>query len=209
MNRRTFTSGISAAFATAMLPGLIGTSANQPDDPVYRYCAFIKYIQDLSHEQLAQTLTRIGFDGAEVTVRKGGYIAPESAADALPKLADVFRKHDLKINILTTDIEGPDSPHVESILSTAAKLGIKRYRMGFCRYDLNSPIKPQLESIKPRFEELAAMNREAGVSAVYQNHAGAKYMGATFWDLQQVLKGIPREEIGCIFVIRHAVAELQ
>lgn len=134
-------------------------------------------------------------------------IAPESAADELPKLAEVFREHNLKISILTTDIEGPDSPNVESILATASKLGIKRYRMGFCRYDLKSPIKQQLESFKPRFRELAELNRKTGVSAVYQNHAGAKYMGATFWDLEQVLQDIPREQIGCIFDIRHAVAE--
>jgi sugar phosphate isomerase/epimerase len=207
MNRRAFVAGSSAALAAATLPGSAASAAAVPQDKPYEYCTFIKFIQDLSHEELATTLKEFGFDGAEVTVRKGGYIAPEAVADELPKLAEVFAKHDLKINILTTDIEGPDSPNVASILSTASKLGVKRYRMGFCRYDMKAPIMPQLESFKPMFKELAALNREAGVTAVYQNHAGGKYMGATFWDLKQVLSDIPVEEIGCIFDIRHAVAE--
>lgn len=207
MSRRGFVAGAAAAIGASALPASFANAKTVSQDKPYEYCTFIKFIQDLSHEELATTLKEIGLDGAEVTVRKGGYIAPEAVADELPALAEVFAKHGLKINILTTDIEGPDSANVESILSTASKLGIKRYRMGFCRYDLKAPIKPQLESIKPMFKDLAAMNREAGVTAVYQNHAGAKYMGATFWDLEQVLRDIPVEEIGCIFDIRHAVAD--
>lgn len=206
LNRRRFITGASAAFGSAVLPATAERSKTPKLEP-YQFCTFIKFIQDLSYEELAEKLKKMGFDGGEITVRKGGYIAPESASEELPKLAEVFKKHDLKIHILTTDIEGPDSANVESILSTASKLGIQRYRMGFCRYDLTSRIQPQVENLKSEFKDLAAMNREAGVTAVYQNHAGAKYMGATFWDLEQILRDIPREEIGCIFDIRHAVAD--
>jgi sugar phosphate isomerase/epimerase len=207
LNRRSFVAGTSAALAASALPNLSAEASTVSQDKPYKYCTFIKFIQDLSHEELATTLKDIGFDGAEVTVRKGGYIAPESAADELPKLAEVFKKHDLEINILTSDIVDVESPNVEAITKVAGSLGIQHYRMGFCRYDMKAPISPQLESFKPKFKELAAMNREAGVTAVYQNHAGGKYMGATFWDLLQILEGIPKEEIGSIFDIRHAVAE--
>ena len=212
MNRRSFVAGTSAAIGAAALPSLAigkvaGATSVPQDDKPYEFCTFIKFIQDLSHEELAETLKKIGFDGAEVTVRKGGYIAPEAAADELPKLAEVFAKHEMKINILTTDIEDVDTPNAQAITKTAGSLGIQRYRMGFSRYDMKAPIKPQLESLKPKFKDLAAMNREAGVTAVYQNHAGGKYMGASFWDLQQLLSDIPVEEIGSIFDVRHAVAE--
>ena len=206
LNRRSFLASASAAIGASVVPSLVNAEPPLAAKP-YEFCTFIKFIQDLSHEELAQTLKEIGFDGAEVTVRKGGYITPESAADELPKLAEVFKKHELKINILTTDIVDVDSPHAKSILETAASLDIKRYRMGFYRYDLKAPIRPQLAAIQPKFNELAAMNRETGITAVYQNHAGGKYMGSTFWDLQQLLSKIPVEEIGCIFDIRHAMAE--
>lgn len=207
LNRRHFVAGTTAALGAAVLPGALANASTETQTKPYEFCAFIKFIQDLSYEELAVTLKEIGFDGAEVTVRKGGYIAPESAADELPKLAEVFKQHDLKINILTTNIVKVDSPNTKAILKTAADLKIERYRMGFCRYDLKASIRPQLESFQPQFNELAALNREMGVSAIYQNHAGGKYVGSTFWDLLHLLKDIPRKEIGCIFDIRHAVAE--
>lgn len=206
MNRRSFIAGTSATLGVTALPSLARVEPLLQEKP-YEFCTFIKFIQDLSHEELAQTLKEVGFDGAEVTVRKGGYIAPESAADELPKLAEVFAKHELKIHILTTDIVDVESPNAQSILKTAGSLGIQKYRMGFLRYDLQAPIKPQLESLRPKFIELAALNRETGVTGAYQNHAGGKYMGSSFWDLQQLLSDIPATEIGCIFDIRHAVAE--
>ena len=206
LNRREFVAGTSAAIGAATMPALASAETLTQDKP-YEFCSFIKFIQDLSHEELAQTLKEIGFDGAEVTVRKGGYIAPEAAADELPKLAEAFKKHDLKINIMTTDIVDVESPHAQTILKTAASLGVQRYRMGFCRYDFKASIKPQLESLKPKFAELAALNRESGITGAYQNHTGGRYVGASFWDLQQLLNDIPVNEIGCIFDVRHAVAE--
>lgn len=207
LNRRRFIAGTSAALAASVLSNSLATAEDSTKGSPYEYCTFIKFLQDLSYEQLAQTLQEIGLDGAEVTVRKGGYIAPEAAADELPKLAEIFAKHGLKINIVTTDIVGIDSPNARAILKTAGELGIPNYRMGYCRYDMEAPIQPQLEVLKPTFKELAALNRESRVSALYHNHSGRGYVGATFWDLRQLLRDIPREEIGCVFDVRHAVAE--
>ena len=206
IDRRSFVAGASAVLSASALP-VVSRSERISHKNSYEFCAFIKFIQDLSFEELAQTLKGLGFDGAEVTVRKQGYIAPESAADQLPKLAAVFKKHYLKINILTTDIVNVESPHAESILKVGGELGIRRYRMGYCRYDMKAPIRPQLESLKPKFSELAALNRQSGIAGAYHNHAGGRYVGASFWDLQYLLRGIPVNEIGCVFDIRHAVAE--
>ena len=206
MSRRSFVAGTSAAIGAAAIPSLASAKTVSQDKP-YEFCTFIKFLQELSYEELAKKLKEIGFDGAEVTVRKKGYITPEKAADELPKLAEVFKKHDLKINMMTTGIVGVDSPHAEAILETAASLEIPLYRMGYCRYELKDPIKPQLESFKSQFKELAALNRETGVTGGYHNHAGEKNVGASLWDLHQLLSDIPREEIGSMFDIRHAVAE--
>ena len=209
MSRRSFVAGTSAvigAAAMTSIPACASVGIASQEKP-YEFCTFIKFLQGLSYEELAQKLKEIGFDGAEVTVRKKGYITPDKAADELPKLAEVFKKHDLKINMITTDIVEVDSPHAESILETAASLGIQLYRMGYCKYELKDPIKPQLESFKSQFKELAALNKETGVTGGYHNHAGSKNVGASLWDLAQLLGDIPREEIGSMFDIRHAVAE--
>ena len=55
-------------------------------------CAFIKFVQSLSYDQLADAIADIGFDGIEATVRKGGKIEPGKAVDELPKLVDALAK---------------------------------------------------------------------------------------------------------------------
>jgi sugar phosphate isomerase/epimerase len=72
---------------------------------------------------------------------------------------------------------------------------------------LSRPIKEQLEEFKPVARDLAAMNREIGITAVYQNHAGAQNVGASLWDLDQILEGISPKEIGVAFDVRHATVE--
>ena len=109
--------------------------------------------------------------------------------------------------ILTTDILRADDPHAEAMLRAAAKLKVERYRLGFMKYDLKRPILPQLTALRPAFQEIAAMNRDIGIAAVYQNHAGANMMGATIWDLHSLIKDYPTKEIACVFDIRHAAVE--
>src|SRR5688572_14342956 len=67
-------------------------------------CLFIKFVQSLSYEQLADAVADMGADGIEATVRKGGYIPPERAVDELPKLVDALGKRNLKITMITTDV---------------------------------------------------------------------------------------------------------
>ena len=42
-----------------------------------RFCAFIKFIQQLPYKELAETVAELGFDGIEATVRDGGQVLPE------------------------------------------------------------------------------------------------------------------------------------
>lgn len=108
---------------------------------------------------------------------------------------------------IASDVLSPDQPLTEKVLRTAVGLGIKSYRMGFYKYDLAKPIVPQLDEIRPKLQELAALNRELKISALYQNHSDAKYVGATLWDLYLLIKDIPADQIGSAFDIRHATIE--
>ena len=93
------------------------------------------------------------------------------------------------------------------MLRAAKQLGIERYRLGFYQYDLSQPILPQLAALRPVVGEIAAMNREIGIAAIYQNHSGATMVGATLWDLHRLINQYPVKEISCVFDIRHAMVE--
>lgn len=170
-------------------------------------CVFTKPFNSLSFDELADRIAELGFDGIEAPVRKGGHVEPVDVADKLPRLVEALAKRDLKITVLTSDINDPSDPDTAKVLKVAAGLGVKRYRMKYLKYDLSKPVADQLDQWRPRFRDLAAMNRELGIQALYQNHAGGNTLGAPLWDLKQLLEDIDVTEIGVAYDIRHAVAE--
>ena len=206
IDRREFVSRALAATSVGAIMGL-SASANEEAASSFRICAFEKYLQELSYEELADTIADLGFVGIEATVRSGGHVEPERVEDELPKLVEALRKRDLEVTTMASDVLNPDQPLTDKVLRTAAGLGVKSYRMGFYKYDLTRPIIVQLEEIRPGLNELAAFNRELGISALYQNHSDAKHVGATLWDLYLLIKDIPQSEISCAFDIRHATIE--
>jgi sugar phosphate isomerase/epimerase len=206
IDRRQFSKLLAVTAAGLAMPANL--QANAGGAKRFVYCAFVKFLTELNYDQLANAMADAGFDGVEVTARKkDSYIDPTRAEEELPRLREALAKRGLGITILTTDILRADEPGAESLLRAAAKNGIQRYRLGFHRYDLAQPILPQLAALRPVFRDLAALDRELGIAALYQNHCGADMLGATFWDLHSLIKDYPVKEIGCVFDIRHAMVE--
>jgi len=206
LDRRQFALA-AASTAVALATPLRGAAASKPAEG-YKFCAFIKYLSALKYDEMADAIAEAGFDGVEVTARqKEAYIHPDRAADELPRLKEVLDKRKLEITILTTDIVRQDEPSAESMLRVAKSLGIKRYRLGFFRYDLKKPILPQLAALKPVVRDIAAMNRDIGIAGMWQNHTGADMVGATIWDMHSLIKDYAVSEVGCVFDIRHAATE--
>jgi sugar phosphate isomerase/epimerase len=208
INRRRFAAMSLAAGAATVIPSPLGAALATPAARDNRYCVFIKFLTSLNYDELAERIAELGFGGVEVTVRESeGYIHPSKAADELPKFKQALDKRGLAIAIVTTDILGADHPHAETVLRASADVGAPRYRLGFCKYDLKKPIVEQINSLRPKFDELAALNRQIGIAGMYQNHAGADFFGSTLWDLFYVLKDHAPEELGCVYDLRHAAVE--
>lgn len=202
MNRRQFLATSSACLAARSLSASAAQAANKRS-----ICVFTKPFQSLAYDELAERIAALGFDGIEAPIRDGGHIEPQQVPDELPKMVEALRSHDLEITVMTSSINDPDDPLTESVLRTASQLGVQRYRMKYLKYDLSRPIMTQLDEWRPRLRGLAAMNREFGITAVYQNHAGRNYLGAPLWDLARILDGIDVREIGIAYDIRHATVE--
>jgi sugar phosphate isomerase/epimerase len=204
LSRRTF---LSAAALAGVRMAWTGAAQAALSNGRFPACAFVKYLQSLSFDELAEAISGLGFDGIEATVRTKGQIEPERAADELPRLVEALKKKSLEITIMASSINRADQPLTEKVLKTAAGLGIKRYRMDYYKYDLAKPVAQQLADFKPMAKDLAALNKQLGIQAIYQNHAGAQYAGAALWDLHLLLEDIPKEQIGIAYDIRHATVE--
>ncbi len=207
--RRQFLAA-AAAIGSAACLRTSAVAADRAPEPAVRpiqFCAFEKFLQDLSHDELADELAELDFNGVEVTARHGGRIAPDRAEEQLPALVDALAKRNLEITVLTTEVNRADDATHEKLLAVAAKLGVKRYRLGWFKYDDNRPIPAQLADFRHQLQDLAALNRELGITGLWQNHCGPEYVGATIWDLHQLIHDVPTAEIASAFDIRHATVE--
>ncbi len=204
LDRRRFIQGTLAASAALAAGKSFAQATTKKTQP--KVCAFVKFLQEQSYAELAETIKELGFDGIEATVRKKGHVLPERVEDDLPKLVEALKAHDLEVTVMASDVMDTDELS-QRVLKTAAGLGIKRYRMGFYRYDMERPVMEQLEEIRPKVAELVAMNEELDMQALYQNHSGAKYVGATMWDLHSLIKDHSPERIASAFDIRHTTIE--
>src|SRR5215469_11803002 len=76
---------------------------------------FSKHLQFLAGEELAAAAANIGFDAVDITVRKGGHVAPERVREDLPPLVKIIRAHGLETPMITTDIVDAETPNTQAI----------------------------------------------------------------------------------------------
>lgn len=204
-SRRQFLEVTSlASFATALTPQpLLALLAKEAG---FKVNIFSKHLHWLSYEAMAESVAALGFDGVDLTVRPGGHVEPARVKDDLPQAVAILRKAGLQVETITTAIENVDSPFAEDIVKTAAKLGIRYYRMGWINYDATKPIEQDLQRIKKQLKHLIDLNQHYDISSAYQNHAG-KSFGASIWDMWMIFKELDSRYIGSQYDLRHAMVE--
>lgn len=168
---------------------------------------FSKHFQWTNCQEMAAIAKDVGFDGIDLTVREGGHVLPERVEEGLPKAAEAIRKAGLELPMITAEIVDTRSPHAEAILKTASRLGIRYYRWGGFVYTAAKSITDQLAEFKTRVKDLAGLNKEYGVCAMYHTHSGIDRMGASIWDLWYVLKDFDSRYVGVNYDIGHATVE--
>lgn len=189
------------------VPGATGLTSSAKKNK-YALCVFTKQLQGLSFEQIADIGAELGLDGIEAPVRPGGHVEPEQVADELPKLAAALKQNNLEITIITTPITGVKEPqNTEQILRTAKALGVKRYRMGYLKYDLNRPIQAQLDEWKPALKDLITMSAEIGIQPLLHNHSGRDFFGAPILDAWSLMKDYRPQEWGFTLDAYHTATE--
>jgi sugar phosphate isomerase/epimerase len=167
---------------------------------------FSKHLHFLPIPEMAKTAAELGFDGVDLTVRKGGHISPENAVAELPRAVEAIRKAGLDVPMIATDIIDPRHPLTEPILRTASKAGIPLYRTGYLDYDPQLGVAKSLEKHRRMLQELAVLNQKHNIHGAYQNHAGTR-VGAPVWDLWVLLKDIDPRWLGVQYDPKHATLE--
>ena len=196
----------SALYAGAALLGAMKSRADTAPAKL-KVAIFSKHLLFLHGAELPEAAAKIGFDGIDLAVRKGGHVEADRVRQDLPALVATIREHGLEVPMLTTDIVDATTPHCEDILRAMSELGIKHYRWGGFKYTDAQPLAAQIDAFKPRVEKLAALNARYGVGAMYHTHSGINLVGAPIWDLHEILSGMDPKAVGVNYDIGHATVE--
>lgn len=199
--RRTFLRNLSAlAFTTPLMAETPKTKNT--------VCFFTKHLIGLSYDDIASLGAEAGYNGVESPIRPKGHIEPEKVVDELPKYIEALKKQGLEMTIMTSGInEVSKEQRTEEVLRTAAKLGVKRFRMNYYKYDLKQPIWDQLQEVRPKIKDLVTLCKEIGIQPMFQNHSGKDYFGAPVWDIYSIMREYPAADFSFAYDILHSTCE--
>ncbi|MBC3759182.1 TIM barrel protein [Hyunsoonleella sp. SJ7] len=167
---------------------------------------FSKHLQFLDYKETGAMASEMGFNGVDLTVRPNGHVLPESVVLDLPKAITEIKEGGAVCKMITTSIGSVENPLDVQILNTASTLGIEYYRTNWFKFKKDLSLKESLNHYQNEIKKLGELNKKLGVVGCYQNHAGTS-IGASFWEIHEMLKTVNPDYFGTQYDIRHAIVE--
>jgi sugar phosphate isomerase/epimerase len=199
---------LQATVAAGAAPYLLhenGAIAAPIERKADRFCAFTESFQSWPIDKVCEKFAEIGLDGLDLTVRPGGHIPPEKAAEKLPVAADWARKNGVRILMLTTAINDVDS-NSERILATCGDLGIERVKLGYFLYNSFGNLLDQIGQARSKIRQIAELAHKYNVLPCVHVHSGPTIpaSGAAAYLL---FKDFKRGEVGAYVDPMHMTVE--
>lgn len=207
INRREFTKklGATALFSPMLTcPTQLLSETNQ--NKSLEIHLFSKHLQFLPIKEASDVAKSIGFSGLDLTVRPKGHILPQNVFSQLPQAIVTIKKAGLKCDLITTAINSTTNDYDTTIIEVAAANGVKYYRCDWFKYLKDKSLQESISFYQDEIKALSIFNEKNNIIGCYQNHAGLK-IGASYWEIEQLLKTANRDYFGTQYDIRHAVAE--
>ncbi len=195
---------MAAAGAVMPLTGFRGMPVFR-EQKKYPVSFFTKPLDGFELDFMAETLAMGGIDSFDLAVRPGGRVEPANVEEGLPEVVSAGKKYGLSCDMMVTSIREANR-ETENVLKTASSCGVKHYRLGYFNYDFKAGIPESLKKIREDLKPLAALNRQYNIQAGYQNHSGTR-VGAPVWDVWEMVRDFPVEQISSQYDTRHAVTE--
>lgn len=207
ISRRTFLKKSAVTTLLAPLeyapPGLFAPKSSHSQLKVH---LFSKHLQFLDIAKASQVAAEIGFDGLDLTVRPKGHILPENVVTELPPAIEAIRASGISCEMITTAIGDLKSTYDLKVIQSAAKEGVKYYRANWFKYHKDLSMEESITSYQKKVKALSKANKKHNIIGCYQNHAGTK-IGASVWEVKQLLEKADPDFFGVQYDIRHAMVE--
>lgn len=207
ISRRKFL--VHSAAAGIVAPFVIHEAISAPETvegAMPKIHIFSKHLQFLNYKDMAEAAKELGFDGIDLTVRPKGHVLPEKVESDLPLAVEAMKKVGFTPSLFCTAVEDASNTTDKNVLETAAKLGFKYYRMNWYKYNDQKSIPESLAEFQNKMIGLSQLNAKIGLTGCYQNHAG-KMVGATMFEIWNILQKSDLRHMGAQYDIRHATVE--
>lgn len=206
ISRRKFIKNAGTTMIVAPLaPSFNILKLNQSDEALQVHL-FSKHLQFLDLKGASQVAAELGFTGLDVTVRPKGHILPENAEADLPTAIRDIQEAGSTCEMITTAISDVNSPYDAKIIEAAAKEGIQFYRSNWFKYHKEKSMQESINIYQKKVKALSKLNKKHNIIGCYQNHAGTK-IGASFWEVSQLLEKADPDYFGTQYDIRHATVD--
>lgn len=191
---------------------LAGAAAYAADSPAAGrtrpiICLFSKHLPKLHYTELGGILKHLGFEGCDLSVRKGGHVEPEMAPVDLVRAIECIRGEGVEVPMITTGLLSASDPHARNVLGLAGReyMKVPLFKPGYWHYG-NAPVEEKLAQVKRDFAGLVALGRAFGIAAGFHNHWG-DYVGHSVWDIRELLRDLDPRWAGYYFDPCHATVE--
>ena len=131
MNRKDFIGGVLSA---AFLPSALASERARFKPEYHAFSRVFKFLKD--PYKAAEFLKSCGYDGVEWTVRKEGFLDPNTVtADRMKALKSAADKAGIKAENIVVDFLRGDDPGAERLIMLAADAGFRSFRGDYLKYD--------------------------------------------------------------------------
>jgi len=204
--RRFIKKSISASCLLPLSSMYSSCMISESDPDKLDVSIFSKHLQFLDYKQTGEMAAELGFNGVDLTVRPKGHVLPEEVRLKLPQAIAGIRAGGSTCKMITTSIESVNNPYDVDIIETAGKEGVEYYRTHWYKYKKDLSLPESIAKYQDEVYHLGKLNKKNNIIGCYQNHAGTK-VGASFWEIHQLLQKVDPEYFGTQYDIRHATVD--
>lgn len=170
-----------------------------------RVACFTKSFQDWPLERACREFAAIGFDGLDLTVRKGGSIEPANVAKELPAAIETAHQYGLTVLQITSDVTDADAK-AEQVFSAAAEHDINRIKLGYYPYKPFGTLTQQMDDVRTRLDAVAKLAARYQVLPCVHIHSGNDIPSHGTM-LYELIKDMPVDRIGAYVDPLHMTLE--
>lgn len=168
---------------------------------------FSKLFKDRDPGGLVDLAHSLGVAGYDLAVRSGHPVNPDNAERELPRVAELMRRSDLDVPMVTGnfDLLEPSHPSAAPILRGMDAADVRLLKLGYFRYRPGEEAYTErVDHVRDVLLEWEPVARQYGVKVCYHTHSG-HYMGMNCASLMHLLSGFDPECVGAYLDPGHLV----